>query len=184
VTLQVGFIALYRILGSLPALKWPLAGGLLAIFVDLTDLFWMNILGLPGGPTYQVFDKIADQVYLAIFLVVALRWTGPERTLSMLFYCYRLVGFVLFELIGERALLLLFPNVFEFWFVFVAAVHHLRPALAWRNWQLAAVLAPLIAAKEIQEWALHWARMFDNITFLEALEQIRRWLFGLVGLSH
>jgi hypothetical protein len=182
-TAQVGFIALYRILGSLPTLRWPLAGGLVAIFVDLTDLFWMNILGVPGGPEYQVFDKVADQVYLAVFLVVALRWTGPERTVSIALYCYRLVGFVLFELTGERALLLLFPNVFEFWFIFVAAFHHFRPAMAWHSWQLAIVLTPLIVAKEIQEWSLHWARMFDNITFLEALEHIRRWLVGWVGLS-
>ena len=42
---------------------------------------------------------------------------------------------------------------------------------------------PLIGAKEIQEEALHWARLFDNITFLEALEQVRRWIVGLVGLS-
>jgi hypothetical protein len=182
-TLQVGFIALYRILGSFPTLRWPLAGGVLAIFVDLTDLFWMNVLGVPGGPTYQVFDKIADQIYLAVFLVVALSWAGPERTLSILFYCYRLVGFVLFELTGERALMLLFPNVFEFWFIFVAAFHHLRPKMAWTNWQLATVLVPLVAAKEVQEWTLHWARMFDNITFLDALDQIRRWLAGWVGLS-
>ena len=183
VTLEVVVIGLYRVVGSLPALRWPLAGGLLAIFVDLTDLYWMNVLDLGGIPDYQMFDKLADQVYLAVFLIVALRWTGPERTISVVLYAFRIVGFLLFELTGERAVLLLFPNVFEFWFLFIAALHHVRPALTWTRLQLAVVLVPLIGAKEVQEWALHWARLFDNVTFLEALEQIRRWLVGLVGFS-
>ena len=182
-TLEVVIVALYRVFGSLPTLKWPLAGGLLAIFVDLTDLFWFNVLDLGGVPDYQMFDKLADQVYLAVFLIVALRWTGSERTISVVLYAFRLAGFVLFELSGDRAVLLLFPNVFEFWFLFIATLHHFRPVMTWTRLRLAVVLVPLIGAKEVQEWALHWARLFDNITFLEALEQIRRWLVGLVGLS-
>src|SRR5260221_4125669 len=153
-TLEVVVIALYRVVGSLPTLRWPLAGGLLAIFVDLTDLYWMNVLDLGGIPNYQVFDKHADQVYLAVFLIVALRWTGPERTVSIVLYGFRMAGFLLYEFTGERAVLLLFPNVFEFWFLFIAALHHVRPVLDWTTPRLAAVLAPLIVAKEVQEWAL------------------------------
>lgn len=181
-TAEVIVIGLYRILGSLPTLRWPLAGGLLAIFVDLTDLYWMNVLDLGGIPDYQMFDKLVDQVYLAVFLIVALRWTGPERWISVVLYAFRMVGFVTFELTGMREILLVFPNVFEFWFLLVAAVHHFRPALDWSRFQLAAVLVPLIAAKEVQEYCLHWAKMFDSITFLEALEQIRRWIVGPFGL--
>jgi hypothetical protein len=182
-TLEVVVIALYRVVGSLPTLRWPLAGGLLAIFVDLTDLYWMNVLDLGGIPNYQLFDKLADQVYLAVFLVVALRWSGAERTVSIVLYGFRMAGFVLYELTGERAVLLLFPNVFEFWFLFIATLHHVRPTFTWTTPRLAAVLVPLLAAKEVQEWALHWARLFDNITFLDALDQIRRWLTEIVGRS-
>ncbi len=182
-TLEVAVIGLYRIVGSLPALRWPLVGGLLAIFVDLTDLYWMNMLDLGGLPNYQLFDKLADQVYLAVFLIVALRWTGPERWISVVLYLFRIVGFVLFELSGERWILLAFPNVFEFWFLFIAVWHHVRPGMAWTSSRLAAVLVPLIGAKEVQEYMLHWARMFDDITFLDALEQIRRWVVGPFGLS-
>jgi hypothetical protein len=182
-TAEVVVIGLYRIVGSLPALRWPLAGGLLAIFIDLTDLYWMNMLDLGGIPDYQMFDKLVDQVYLAVFLIVALRWTGPERRISVLLYAFRMVGFVAYELTGMREILLVFPNVFEFWFLFVAAFHHVRPAMAWSRLQLAAVLVPLIGAKEVQEYCLHWAKMFENTTFLEALEQIRRWIVGPFGLS-
>jgi len=98
VTLEVAVVAFYRVVGSLPTLKWPLAGGLFAIFVDLTDLFWFNVLDLGGVPDYQMFDKLADQVYLAVFLIVALRWTGPERAISVVLYAFRILGFVLSEL--------------------------------------------------------------------------------------
>lgn len=181
-TLEVIVIGLYRVVGSLPALKWPLAGGLLAIFVDLTDLFWMDVLDLGGIPDYQLFDKVADQVYLLIFLIVALRWSGPERAISVVLYAFRMIGFLAFELTDARGVLLLFPNVFEFWFLFIAAWHHVRPGMEWSRLQLAAVLVPLIGAKEVQEWMLHWARLFDNIYFLDALDQIRRAITGPFGL--
>jgi hypothetical protein len=178
VTLEVLVIGAIRILGSLPVLRWPLAGGILAILVDLSDLLLRDVLDLGGIPDYQSFDKWVDQVYLGAFLVVALRWSGPERAISVGLYLFRLVGFVAFELTGERALLLLFPNVFEPWFLCVAAIHRFRPRFVWRPATIVAVLAVLVAIKEVQEWALHGARLFDGISSLDFLEIVRRWLFG------
>jgi hypothetical protein len=181
VTLEVLVIGAIRILGSLPVLRWPLAGGILAILVDLSDLLLRDVLDLGGIPDYQAFDKWMDQVYLAAFLVVALRWRGLERSIAVVLYTFRLVGFVAFELTGERALLLLFPNVFELWFLVVAAVHVIRPGFAWRPAVMAAVLIVLVAIKEVQEWALHGARLFDGISSLDFLDRVRRWLFGPGG---
>ncbi|HEX5015507.1 MAG TPA: hypothetical protein VFV72_15280 [Candidatus Limnocylindrales bacterium] len=159
-------------------LRWPLAGGLLAIFVDLSDLVLRDVLDLGGIPDYQAFDKWMDQVYLAAFLVVALRWSGVERTVAVVLYVYRLVGFALFELTGQRILLLVFPNVFELWFLVVAAIHAARPGYDWRPARLAVVIVACLAVKEVQEWSLHGARLFDGISSLEFLEGVRRWLTG------
>jgi len=178
VTVEVLVIGAIRILGSLPVLRWPLAGGILAILVDLSDLLLRDTLDLGGIPDYQAFDKWVDQVYMAAFLIVALRWRGPERTIAVGLYAFRLVGFVAFELSGERALLLLFPNVFEPWFLVVAAVHRFRPGFAWRPAVIGATLAVLTALKEAQEWALHGARLFDGISSLDFLDAVRRWLTG------
>jgi hypothetical protein len=178
VTAEVLVIAAIRIAGSLPVLRWPLAGGLLAIAIDLSDLLLRDTLDLGGIPDYQALDKWLDQVYMATFLIVALRWHGLERTIAVGLYVYRLVGFVLFEVTGERALLLVFPNVFEVWFIVVAAIHALRPGFVWRPSVLAAVLATCVIVKEIQEWALHGARLFDGISSLEFLDGVRRWLTG------
>jgi hypothetical protein len=177
-TPEVLVIGAIRILGSLPVLRWPLAGGLLAILVDLSDLLLRDTLDLGGIPDYQAFDKWADQVYLGLFLVVALRWSGAERSIAVGLYVFRLIGFLAFELTGERALLLVFPNVFEPWFLTVAAVHRFRPGFTWRPAVLATVLVGLTAVKEVQEWALHGARLFDGISSLEFLDQVRRWLTG------
>jgi hypothetical protein len=177
VTPEVIVIAAIRIAGSLPVLRWPLFGGLLAILVDLGDLLLMGVLDLGGVPDYQSLDKWHDQFTLALFLIVALRWSGPARTLSIALYTYRLVGFVLFELTGERALLLLFPNVFESWFILVAAIGDERVA-RWSRGRLAATLLVLTLLKEIQEWALHGARLFESISALEAIDLVWRRLTG------
>lgn len=176
-TLEVVVIAAIRIVGSLPVLRWPLAGGLLAILVDLSDLLLLDLLDLGGVPDYQGLDKWLDQVYLGCFLLVALRWSGPARTIAVALYAFRLVGFVAFELNHERALLLLFPNVFEFWFIAVAALGATRVA-GWSKPRLAVALVLAAGLKEIQEWALHGARLFDSIGALEAVDLFWRALTG------
>ena len=175
---EVLVIGAIRLLGSLPVLRWPLAGGILAVVVDLSDLLLRDLLDLGGIPDYQSFDKWIDQVYMGAFLVVALRWSGIERGVAVGLYLFRLVGFVGFELTGERAVLLLFPNVFELWFLLVAAVHRLRPGHRWRPLATAFALVVLTALKEFQEWALHGARLFDGISSLDFIDLVRRWLFG------
>jgi hypothetical protein len=177
VTPEILVIAAIRIAGSLPVLRWPLAGGILAVLVDLSDLLLRDILDLGGVGDYQTLDKWLDQVYLATFLIVALRWAGWPRRIAVALYVYRLVGFVVFELTGQRALLLVFPNVFELWFLLVAAVGADRVA-GWSATRYAAVLIVLTAVKEVQEWAIHGARLFDGINSLEFLDLVSRRLTG------
>jgi len=93
-TLGVLVFIVFRVATSLPVLRWPLAGGLLAIGGDLADLLLKDLGGIGD---YQLLDKLMDQVYLALFLVVALRWTGVERSVSVALYGYRLVGAILLE---------------------------------------------------------------------------------------
>jgi hypothetical protein len=177
-TLEVLVIALVRIAGSLPVLRWPLAGGILAILVDLSDLLLMNVLDLGGVPDYQRLDKVLDLAYMATFLIVALRWTGPDRWVSVALFGWRMIGFAAFELSGERALLVVFPNVFEPWFLLVALLHHRWDPVPWTRASLVGSMAGLLAVKEVQEWALHYARLFDGITALEAIDRAWRWLTG------
>ena len=177
-TIEVLVIALVRTLGSLPVLRWPLAGGLVAIVVDVSDLFLRDLLDLGGVPDYQSLDKWLDQVYMACFLVVALRWQGVERTISVALYVFRLVGFMAFEASHDRTLLFLFPNVFELWFLLVAAIHQFRPGFRWSRLRLAVALVAVAAVKELQEWALHVGQVFEGFSSLDAVGWIWAWLTG------
>ena len=202
-------IALVRVVGSLAVLRWPFYGSVMAILIDLSDLFLMNLLDLGGVRDYQTFDKALDQVYMAAFLFVAWRWGGAERAVAVALYGFRMLGFMAFEVTGSRDILLLFPNLFEFWFVFCAArrhfgwekkvplslrvmgtgsrrVWHAKPlqtaeggiAVEAERWNAALILpvTGLVVAKLVQEYAIHHERWLDNITAVDAVESIWRFV--------
>jgi len=127
-TWQIGVFVAFRVLCALPALRWPFAGGLFAIITDFSDLFLMNAIG--GIDDYQRLDKLCDLAYMLVFLKVAFGWAGLERGVAVGLFAFRMIGEVVFELSGARWTLLVFPNVFEFWFIAVAALHHYRPGMA------------------------------------------------------
>src|SRR5687768_16180315 len=120
-TTEMWIIAVVRLLGALPVLRWPFYGGVLAILIDQSDLFIMNLVDAGGVDDYQTFDKYLDQAYLLTFLAVAQRWHGSDRLVANLLYAFRFAGFLAFEITGERDILLFFPNLFEFWFLLIAA---------------------------------------------------------------
>ena len=191
-------IAVVRVLGSLPVLFFPFPGSIIAMLTDLSDLFLMNGIHAGGVHDYQEFDKWLDQVYMLTFLAVAFRWRGVPRTIAVVLYAYRLIGFVTFEVTGERDVLLAFPNLFEFWFVFVAGLKffHLEASptsvgqgpspdpqrlvglipFRYTIGQLATVIPVLLAVKLFQEYTLHVGRWLDGFTAFEAIEAIWRFL--------
>ena len=176
-------IAAVRIGGALLVLRWAFAGSIAAILIDFADLFMMNLLDLGGVRNYQSLDKWLDLAYMITFLWVALRWTGPPRTIAAALFAYRILGVLAFEAIGSRTVLLFFPNVFEFWFVFVAAAQQFKPQyeITWRRsviW-----LVPLTALKEFQEYALHGAQWLDNYRATDVVVAWWEWLVGLKWLG-
>ena len=175
--MEILVVGAIRVLGSLPVLRWAFVGGLIAVLVDLSDLLWMNLLELGGLGNYQRFDKYIDQVYLFAFLIVAWRWQGPAKNIALGLFGWRLVGFIVFEATGNRDLLIFFPNVFEFWFLFVASLPHWYPHLRKKGFDftkrnIITWLIFLAGIKIFQEFALHEKRWLDEITFIEALEVI------------
>jgi hypothetical protein len=121
-TTEMWIIAAFRIGAALPVLRWPLAGAFMALFADLTDLFLREWLDLGGVNDYQRFDKWLDQAYMITFLIVALRWEPLPRNIAVALFAVREVGVIAFEITGDREILLLFPNLFEYWFIFIAAL--------------------------------------------------------------
>jgi hypothetical protein len=156
-----------RVVLPLTILRWPLAGGLLAMAVDAFDVVLVDaiaaVLGQPGefGPFYAQLDKWLDLYYLALELVVVRRW--PEsipRDAAILLFVWRLAGVVAFEVTAHRPLLLIFPNLFENFNLYVLIVRRWFPALLPRTVsQALVVLAALAVPKAIQEYVLHWEQL-------------------------
>jgi hypothetical protein len=177
-TTEMWLIAAVRVAGSLPVLRWPLAGAIIAILVDLSDLFIRNLVDLGGVKGYQSFDKWLDQVYMLTFLIVALRWDGLERVVAVVLYSFRLIGFAAFEVSGERAVLLAFPNLFEAWFLLIAGMQTFR--VTWEESRPLVLGAGgvLLALKLLQEYALHVGQWFEGFTAVEAVEAVWEWVTG------
>jgi hypothetical protein len=177
-TTEMWVIAAVRIAGSLPVLRWPLWGAVIALLFDLSDLFMMNLLHLGGVQGYQSFDKWLDQVYMAAFLIAALRWEAAPRLIAAALYAYRAAGFLAFEATGERALLIAFPNLFEAWYLLVAGVKEFRIDIHRQRPLVITAAAALITVKFFQEYALHVGKWLDGFTAVEAVEAIWDWLTG------
>ncbi|TMB62276.1 MAG: hypothetical protein E6J24_05985 [Chloroflexi bacterium] len=136
----------------------------------------MDAIG--GIEDYQRLDKVCDLAYMFVFLVVSLRWVGLERSVAVALFAFRMVGDAVFEWSGERLVLLVFPNVFEFWFVAVAAWHHYRPGRPLASRQAALALVALLLGKEAQEYFLHYDRFLDQFSAFDAVIGIWRWITG------
>lgn len=169
-------IGTYRVAGALPVLRWPFAGALVALLTDFGDLFLMDWLG--GISDYQRFDKLCDLAYMATFAIVALRWKPLERNVALTLLALRLTGDVLFELTGAREVLFLFPNLFEFWFIFVVARDRFRPSARIDLRVTAVALAGLLLMKETQEWFLHVNRFLDSYVATDVVADLWHGLTG------
>jgi hypothetical protein len=156
-----------RLLVPLTILRWPLAGGLLSLVVDAVDVILVDVIaramGLPPefGPTYAQIDKWLDLYYLALEVVVARRWLEvvPRRTAYALFG-WRLLGVILFEITVSRPLLVVFPNVFENYFLYILIARRWFPRFVPQTWTQSVIACLiLLIPKEVQEFVLHYEEL-------------------------
>ena len=116
-TLEELIISFVRIFASLIVFKFNFFGAILVILIDFSDLFMMNLISLGGVRNYQLLDKFLDLFYIGYFLLITLRWDKTLRNISILLFIFRILGFILFEFFQNRIILFIFPNIFEFWFL-------------------------------------------------------------------
>ncbi len=154
---QIVVVAL-RLVVPLLILRRPLAGGIAALLLDALDVVIVELFGPGGmGPHYHSLDKLLDLYYLGLEVWVSLRWTERlPRLISIGLYLYRVAGVVLFELLGWRALLFFFPNLFENWYLFYLIRCRFFPDLRLDTWpRVVGWLALLYMPKIGQEYLLH-----------------------------
>ena len=162
-TATVVFLAVVgaRFLVPLLIPYFPLPAIVSALVLDAVDQTIFQSFGF-DPPGYQGYDKAMDVYYLAIAYLSTMRnWSSlaAVRVARFLFF-YRLIGVVAFELLDSRALLLIFPNTFEYYFIAYEIVRLFwNPARRpMRTWVLTAA-AIWIFVKLPQEWWIHVAQL-------------------------
>ncbi len=161
-----------KLAAALPVLRWPLAGALIAIAADGLDVVVMNYVDLGGGGirNYHAFDKWTDLFALATFLLVAVGWKGRDRIVALILFALRLGGVAVFESTGWRGALILMPNFFETWFLYVCLRTAWPPPGGAR--ERPALLTGLVAFKVLQEIAVHGLQVLDRYNLKEVLERL------------
>jgi hypothetical protein len=151
-------VAIARFLVPLTIPRFPLPGIIASLLLDAVDqTIFQQFPGLPLEG-YQGYDKALDIYYLAIAYISTMRnWSNifAFRISRFLFY-WRLAGVALFELTHLRWLLLVFPNTFEYFFIFYEA-YRLRwdPERMSKKLVIGAAAFIWIVIKLPQEYWIH-----------------------------
>ena len=147
---------------------FPLPAIIAALLLDGVDqTIFQQFTHLPLDG-YQSYDKALDIYYLTVAYISTFRnWTnGFAFRVSRFLYYYRLVGVVLFETLQMRWLLLVFPNTFEYFFIWYEAVKlWWNPRKLSRTAVISAAVGIWIVIKLPQEYWLHIAQNDVTDTF-------------------
>lgn len=169
VAVVFGAVVLARFVVPLLIPRYPLPALLACLVLDGVDQTIFQAFGF-DPPGYQGYDKAMDVYYLAIAYISTLRnWTsGPAFEVSRFLFFFRMVGVVAFGLSHWRALLLIFPNTFEYFFIAYEAVRaRWSPTrLGARAWILVAA-GIWVVVKLPQEWWIHVAQLDVTDTMQE-----------------
>lgn len=168
-----------RLFVPLLILRWWVVGGITAMLLDASDVIIIEPLGMGGfGDHYAQLDKVLDLWYLGLELWVSFFWRSPwAKWTSIALFVYRVVGVVLFESIGARVILFIFPNLFENWWLYCVMVMKWRPSLTPSNAKSTLVpLVLLLVPKMPQEYLLHYTEAKPwNWTKGHILEPLGLW---------
>ena len=149
-------IVLIRLVVPVSILRWPLAGGLASMLLDALDVVLIEMIGAGGFSNYAALDKGLDMYYLSFELLVSLRWAPLAKWTSVALFAHRALGFVLFEATQARIFLLVFPNLFENFYIFYLLLRRFAPQYVLTPWRLSAILILLLLPKLGQEYLLHF----------------------------
>ncbi len=165
------FVFGLRIVVPLFILRFPLPAILASLVIDAADqTIFQNWTDIDLDKlNYQGYDKALDIFYLTVAYISTFRnWRHAFAiAVAAFLWYYRLVGVALFELTEWRSLLILFPNTFEYFFIFMALVRIRWDATRLSKKQvLLAAGAIWVFIKLPQEYWIHIAQL-DTTDFLK-----------------
>src|SRR3954468_4641459 len=151
-----------RVLVPLAIFRFPLPAMLAALVIDGLDQTIFQTFTNLDLNDYQSYDKALDVYYLSMAYLAMLRnWVSRDAfDIGRFLFYFRLVGTVIFEQTQIRALLLIFPNTFEYFFDTYEAIRTLwDPRRLARNLLLGIAAFIWIFIKLPQEWFIHVAQL-------------------------
>jgi hypothetical protein len=155
--------------------RFPLPFEIAAMLLDAADQTIFQTFTHLDLSGYQSYDKALDVYYLSIIYFATMRnWTHLFAfEVNRFLYFYRLVGVVLFEATHTRALLLIFPNTFEYFFIFYEVVRlRWNPKRMSKGLVIGATAFIWIFIKLPQEYWIHVAQ-------LDTTDIIKEDIFGV-----
>ena len=162
-------VILTRFLLPLAIPRFPIPAILACLILDAVDQTIFQTFTKLNLDFYQSYDKALDIYYLSIAYIATFRnWINYAafQTSRFLFY-YRLIGVLLFELSQVRLLLLIFPNTFEYFFIFYETARlWWNPKRLTRQVVYGAAAGIWIVIKLPQEYWIHIAQM-DTTDFIK-----------------
>ena len=153
------FVIILRLAVPPLMFRWPFAGLVAAILADNFDTIIIAAIGSGTFEDYTLADKLLDTYFLAILAFVSLRWENKiAKITSISLFAYRLVGVVALSVTGDRAVLFIFPNVFEVFFIYQVVTMKWFPHLQVDDYRRLALVIPiLLVLKLLQEYIVHVA---------------------------
>ncbi len=117
--MEIFILTFLRLLIPLTIFRWPILGIFASMYFDLQDFNYLTIRTEQDMVNYQTWDKFMDIYYLTIAFITTLRWKEIlAKKLSIFLYSYRALGVLILFFFHERFLLVIFPNLFENFFLF------------------------------------------------------------------
>lgn len=156
-----GLVVAARFLIPLLIPFYPLPGIILALLLDGVDQTIFQVFTQLPLDGYQSYDKALDIYYLTVAYISTFRnWVNQFAfQISRFLFYFRLVGVVLFEITQWRPMLMLFPNTFEYFFIWYEAVRlWWDPKKIRRVFVISAAIAIWLIIKLPQEYWIHIAQ--------------------------
>ena len=140
---------------------------IVAIVADYLDVVIVAAIQRGTFDDYTSIDKLLDIYTIGYAATVSLRWKNAmARNTALSLFAFRLIGVLILALTGSRWVLFLFPNVFEFFYLYqLVTMKWFRWLEIDRHQRLVVVLGLLTLMKVVQEYALH-IESFHALSYL------------------
>lgn len=149
-----------RLVVPLSILRYPFWGSVLALFADNVDVIVLDYLGVRDFGAYNEVDKLLDMYMHFMQGYVMLGWKERKaKFIGAFLLFYRTTGWLAYEITNIRSLLFIFPNVFEFYFLFYLGYRSVTAVAVFSRPLRFMVMVGLLAALKLwQEYMLHVAQ--------------------------